>query len=117
MALFDWFPKTKSGAPQNKPALDDIARRLAELESRVDSIDQRILRLEEQAHATLEHFGRYATRTKAELNLMRDQVEDLIASTEAILQHVEDQSYIMRGRQLLRRLKNNHTRIRKALVA
>ncbi len=117
MAIFDFLTRARSTAAQGKPDLGDVAQRLAELESRVDSLDQRTLRLEEQAQSTLEHFGGYKDRTEGELKLMRDQIDDLVAATEALAQQSEDRDDVMRARRLLRRLKNNRTRIQRALAS
>ena len=115
MALFDWFPKAKSGAPQNTSALEGIARRLTELENRVESLDHRLTVVEEQVRSTLDHFGDYKNRTERELKLMRVQIDDLLATAEALVQRAEDREHQMRAQRLVRRLKNNRTRIQKAV--
>jgi len=92
-----------------KLGIPDILSRLNQLESKLEY-------LEEQTHGTLAKFGKYQKRTKGELDLMKNQIDGLIDSIENICNDIENKDKIENAKSLIRRLKNNKTRINKALL-
>ena len=90
---------------------------IEELEKQVADFDERLHALEAEerrVQSTLKHFSNFKNRTEKELKLMGGQIEDIIASVEAIFDRRESEERIRRAKKLLARLRNNRTRIRKA---
>lgn len=92
---------------RKKLGIEDLERQLCNIERRVSD-------LENQAGATLKHFGQYRPRTAEELHLMRSQLEDLLAAVDALVTQSEDQRELERAKRLRKRLNNNLTRIKSA---
>ncbi len=97
--------------------IDEIARRLTELEHKVDQIDIRLSSVEQSVAATLDLFGDYKNRTVEELSLMSGQIGVLIRSIESLVITSENKSATERAKNLRRRLLNNKTRVDKQLNA
>lgn len=104
-----------------KPSKDELIIRIERLEEIVNTLDNKVTTLvtafEKHVASALGHFGDFKNRTDKELRLMQNQIDNLLGSVEAIIQHMRNQQDIQRARQLLKRLKNNKTRIQKALAA
>ena len=90
--------------------LSEIKQRITDLEYRVDSLEGEVSRV-------LKHFGNFKNRSSGELRLMKDQVEDLLASVDALIGHAEHKESIARAKRLRKRLKNHRTRIENARAA
>jgi molecular chaperone GrpE (heat shock protein) len=80
---------------------------ITELEGRVDS-------LEKEVERQLRHFGNYKNRTDKELDLMRKQVTDVLETIDNLVKQGEYQRDMHRAKNLIKRLKNNKTRIENA---
>ena len=91
--------------------------RLPELERRVVAIEDRIVFLERDVNSSLDKFGDYKNRTRDELGQMRKDIDNLLDGVEALVQQAEHKRDIQRAKQLRGRLRNNQTRIDKALAA
>jgi molecular chaperone GrpE (heat shock protein) len=97
--------------------INDVRKRLVELEDRVDGLEDRVTSLERSTTLTLEDFGNYKNRTNEELKLMESQISRLLDVINDVLSTLDNQEGITRAKNLQRRLKNNHTRIRNAMEA
>lgn len=97
--------------------INDVRKRIVELETRVDSLEDKVTSLERSTALTLETFGNYRNRTNEELELMELQVSKLLEVINNVLSTLDNQEGVLRARNLQRRLRNNHTRIRKAMEA
>jgi len=95
--------------------IDEIARRLKDLEDKVDQIDIRLSSVEQNVATTLELFGDYKNRTAEELSLMSGQIGALLRSVESLVATAENKSGTERAKSLRRRLLNNQTRVNKQL--
>jgi regulator of replication initiation timing len=93
----------------------DVLTKLQELERRVEGLEQRVHTIEQQIVTTLDHFGDYKTRTTEELTLMGAQVDSLLQIVEALVETAENEDTQQRARRLRARLRNNQTRIAKAV--
>lgn len=93
--------------------LDEIEQRLPQLERRVDEISL----LQNHIETTLNQFGSYKDRNEAELTLMKGQVEAMVSAVESLVNAAEYKDGAKNGKNLLRRLRNNHTRINRQLKA
>ncbi|MFQ5560346.1 MAG: hypothetical protein ACE5FU_07165 [Nitrospinota bacterium] len=89
--------------------------RLAELAARVSSLEGRVEALEGEVDRGMKHLGNYEKRTDEELLLMKNQVTDLLTSTDALISTQENNEGLKRAKQLKRRLKNNLTRINSSI--
>lgn len=87
-----------------------------QLERRVDKMESRLDATELQCNMMLNQFGGYKHRTKRELKLMGAQIQDLLGTCEAILEHNKSEQAIKRTKALIKRLKNNNGRINKAMM-
>ena len=90
---------------------------LPELEQRVVAMERRIVFLERDVNSSLDKFGDYKNRTRDELGRMRKDIDNLLDGVEALVQQAEHKRDIQRAKQLRGRLRNNQTRIDKALAA
>ena len=81
---------------------------ITDLEGRVDVLEKDIER-------QLRHFGNYEKRTKEELVLMKKQIGDILKSIDSMIRRREYKDDIPRAKNLLKKLKNNKTRIENAL--
>jgi exonuclease VII small subunit len=97
--------------------INDVRKRLVELEVRVDSLEDKVTSLERSTTLTLEDFGDYKNRTDEELKLMESQVSRLLDVINDVLSTLDNTEGIARAKRLQSRLKNNHTRIRNAMEA
>lgn len=97
--------------------IDEIAKRLTDLENKVDQIDIRLSSVEQTVEGTLNMFGDYKNRTVEELTLMSGQIDILIRSVDSLVTTAENNSAVERARNLRRRLLNNKTRVSKQLNA
>lgn len=95
--------------------LDEFAKRLTDLENKVDQIEVRLSSVEESVTTTLDLFGNYKNRTIEELSLMGSQIANLISIVESLVSRAENQDATERAKSLRRRLLNNQTRINKQL--
>ncbi|CAM4206068.1 hypothetical protein [Vibrio neonatus] len=86
---------------------------ITDLEQRVDNLDSKIGNLESQVQVGLKHFGKYKSRTKEELVLIREQINDLIAISNANMNQLNIMEDKERAKKLLKRLKNHKTRVDK----
>jgi archaellum component FlaC len=100
--LFNWLGE--------KLGINEIRKHLDDLENRVSS-------LEKSTESTLKDFGNYKSRTHEELKLMESQVSRLVDQVNDVLSTLDNEEAIRRAKRLQQRLKNNHTRIKKAMVA
>lgn len=98
--LFSWLGE--------KLGINEIRKRLDEVESRVASLEQ-------STELILKNFGNFKNRTEGELKLMKSQIEDLLNLIENVLTTLENQEGIGRAKRLKTRLKNNLTRISNAM--
>lgn len=97
------------GIQKFKDKLDEILRRLAAVEGRLDFVEQ-------QVEQQMRLYGRYNQRTEQELRLMGQQIDDLLRTTESLIQASRNEDSIARTKRLLRRLRNNKTRIENRLA-
>lgn len=88
-----------------------------ELRKRLDNLENRVSDLESSTELILKDFGNYQSRTQEELKLMESQVSRLLDQIDDVLSTLDNAEGITRAKSLRRRLKNNHTRIKKAMVA
>lgn len=93
--------------------IKDILKRLKDLEDRVDNIEKNLAEIE----GRLTRFGKYEKRTIEELALMKGMVEDSLKSIESLIEREENKDNIKKAINLRTRLKNNQTRINKAMNA
>jgi hypothetical protein len=93
----------------------ELEARLLALEKRVDQIDVRLEVVEQHVRSTLDQFGNYRTRNIEELTLMQGQIESMTNSVESLISAAEYGAGVERAKSLLRRLRNNQTRINKQL--
>jgi predicted nucleic acid-binding Zn-ribbon protein len=84
---------------------------ITDLEQRVNTLESKISTLESKVDVGLKRLGRYNSRTKEELVLMRDQIDDLIAISNANANQLEIMDEKERAKKLLKRLKNHKTRV------
>lgn len=94
---------------------EQIAEKFSQIEHRLDQLDARMSTVETHVTGALEQFGDYKNRNMQELVLMRGQIDNMIASIESLVCTAEYQQSNERAKALLRRLKNNQTRVNKAL--
>lgn len=94
---------------------DEIARRLTDLEDKVNQIDTRLSSVEQSVATTLDLFGDYKNRTVEELSLMSSQIDALVRTVESLVITSEHKSGTERAKSLRRRLLNNQTRVNKQL--
>lgn len=90
--------------------INDIRKRLDDLEGRVTSLERSTLLI-------LEDFGDYKNRTYEELKLMESQISRLLDQINDVLSTLDNTDGITRAKSLQRKLKNNYTRIRNAMEA
>lgn len=95
----------------------EIEKRFAEIENRINALDSRVDTLEKHISSSLDNFGDYKNRNEQELLLMKGQIESMINSIESLISAAEYQQSNERAKSLLRRLRNNQTRIAKQLKA
>ena len=81
---------------------------ITDLEGRVDVLEKDIER-------QLRHFGNYEKRTKEELVFMKKQIGDILKSIDSMIKRREYKENVPRAKNLLKKLKNNKTRIENAL--
>jgi predicted nucleic acid-binding Zn-ribbon protein len=95
--------------------INAVRDRLADLENRVDGLEDRVTSLERSTTLTLEDFGDYKNRTNEELKLMESQISRLLNHINDVLSTLDNTEGIARAKRLQSRLRNNHTRIRNAM--
>jgi len=91
---------------------------VGELEQRVSLLERNLTRVEDLVSGSLQHFGRYQSRTDAELVLMRNQIQALLDTLEDVQVQLDEQGDPLLRKRFMtqrRRLRNNLTRIEKAL--
>jgi archaellum component FlaC len=88
-----------------------------EIRKRLDNLENRVSSLENSTELILKDFGNYKSRTHEELKLMESQVSRLLDQIDDVLSTLDNVEGITRAKNLQRRLRNNHTRIKKAMVA
>ncbi|MCX5981883.1 MAG: hypothetical protein NTY89_08810 [Nostocales cyanobacterium LacPavin_0920_SED1_MAG_38_18] len=88
-----------------------------EIRKRLDNLENRVSSLENSTELILKDFGNYKSRTDKELKLMESQVSRLVDQVNDVLSTLDNEEAIRRAKRLQQRLKNNHTRIKKAMVA
>lgn len=98
-------------------AMEEILKRLADLESKVEQIDVRITAFESNVIAALDQLGDYKNRTDEELSSMSGRVDALINSVGSLVAFSEYGLATERAKNLRRRLLNNKTRIDKQINA
>jgi uncharacterized coiled-coil protein SlyX len=91
----------------------ELEHRTAELESRVSSLETSLALMSSQ----LDQFGSYKDRPQNELKLMKEQIGLMVSTCEILVKDAINQADIQRAKSVLRRLRNNQTRIAKALAA
>jgi hypothetical protein len=96
---------------------EEIESRFLQIEKRVDEIDVRVSTVETHVSSALDKFGDYKNRNETELFLMKGQIESMISSIESLVAAAEYQRSNDRAKTLLRRLRNNRTRVNKQLEA
>ena len=94
---------------------EEIANKFLQLEKKVDEIDKRTSTIESHVSLALNEFGDYKNRNQQELSFMKGQVELMIKSIESLVITAEYQQSDEQAKSLLRKLKNNRTRIEKQL--
>jgi hypothetical protein len=65
----------------------------------------------------LDQFGDYKNRTQNKLKIMDEQMSLMVDICESLVRDAINQSDIIRAKAVLRRLRNNKTRIKKARAA
>jgi predicted RNA-binding protein associated with RNAse of E/G family len=95
--------------------IEEIVKRLTDLENKVDQIDIRLTTVEKSVAETLDLFGDYKNRTVEELTLMNGQIDALIRTVDSLVTTSENTLATERAKNLRRRLLNNKTRIDKQL--
>lgn len=91
---------------------------IEQLERDLKKLESRLSAFEVSATEKLNALGRYKTRSESELKEMKIIIECMIESCEAMLKDAENVSRTeVQVKPLLRRLRNNHTRICNALEA
>lgn len=91
-----------------------LADRVAQLESRVAKLENRCQAVEDVIASHLDSFGSYKSRTAEELAEIEAQLQPIITTLDAIVGAAENRSDAERAARLLRRARNNMTRVRKA---
>ncbi|WP_429157573.1 hypothetical protein [Aeromonas veronii] len=94
---------------------EEIEQKFSQIERRLNVLDERVNALENHVSSSLDHFGDYKNRNEQELILMKGQIESMINSIESLVSAAEYQQSNERAKALLRRLRNNHTRVTKQL--
>lgn len=94
---------------------EEIAEKFLQIEKRLDEMDMRISSIESHVSSALSQFGDYKNRSEAELLLMKGQIEQMINTIESLVSTAEYQQGNERAKALLRKLRNNRTRIDKQL--
>lgn len=97
--------------------INDVRKRLVELEDRVDSLEDRVTSIERSTKLTLEDFGNYKNRANEELKLMESQISRLLDVINDVLSTLDNQEGITRAKRLQSRLRNNYTSIINAIEA
>lgn len=90
---------------------------ITELDQRMTDLEMRVVTLEGHMESMLDSFGSYKSRTKEELEMMNMQISDMLDTVESVIQFQENQMAIDRAARLRKRLRNNKTRISKALFS
>lgn len=65
---------------------------------------------------TLDTFGDYKNRTNKELEFIDQQILIMMETLDSIISNNMHQTDLVRAKALKARLRNNHTRVRKAKV-
>jgi archaellum component FlaC len=87
-----------------------------ELRKRLDDLEDRVTHLENSTDLILNRFGKYKSRNSEELKLMELQISDLLSVINSVLSTLDNEEGIRRTKKLLKKVKNNKTRIMKAMV-
>lgn len=91
--------------------------RVANLEGRVAKLDTRCEAAEDAMARHLDDFGGYKNRTASELADIRSQLRPIVATLEAMVDAAESRADVERAASLLRRARNNLTRVGRAAAA
>lgn len=100
--------------------IEEIEERVRALEERTDDLENRMSNVERNLgliSSQVDQFGDYKSRSQGELKLMGEQISLMIDTCESLVKDTVNQSDLIRAKSVLRRLKNNRTRISKAMVA
>ena len=80
----------------------------------ITKLEDSVALLEKDTDRQLKHFGNYKNRTDKELDLMGKQVSDALEAIDSLIRQGEHRSDMPRVKNLMKRLKNNKTRIENA---
>jgi light-regulated signal transduction histidine kinase (bacteriophytochrome) len=100
--------------------LKDWIRRwlgIPKIEARVDQLEGMMGEIDRLVSKSLDSYGQYSSRSTEELRLMKTDIDNLIDTMENMMKAIEDEAHIKRAKDLLRRLRNNRTRIMNAQAA
>jgi hypothetical protein len=95
----------------------NLAERVGALEGRVDRMENQLTALETSLRTELDSLGRYSTRTRDELIQAQGKIEGVLGALEAVVSHGENQQGTVEAAALLRRARNNLTRVNRHLKA
>lgn len=90
---------------------------ITDLQKRVDILDERMASIEALVETTLDNFGNYKSRTTEELKLMKKVIDNILHTLDNTIESLEYDTDLDRAKRLRRRLRNNQTRINKAIAA
>jgi len=88
---------------------------ISDLHEQVLELDDRMGQIEALIGSMLQHFGKYKTRTKQELDLMKSQLETMLETVSNVVLAVENLADRQSAASLRYRLKHNLARINTAL--
>ena len=88
---------------------------IRDLHEQVLQLDDRMGQIEALVASMLQHYGKYSTRTEQELTLMRSQLDTMLETVSNVVQAAENNADKQRAASLRARLRNNQTRINRAL--
>jgi uncharacterized coiled-coil protein SlyX len=84
--------------------IGDLHQQVAELDKRIDSFENHVAHVA----STLQHFGKYSSRTDEELTLMRSQLETMLDTVSNVIADIQ------KAARLKKRLRYNLTKLNKA---
>jgi hypothetical protein len=97
---------------------NNFARQIDDNTRRIEDLERRMHKVEDIAASTMDTFGQFKTRSEAELRLMQGLMNNTVMpSIESLVRNAEISADRERAAALLRRARNNRTRIAKALKA
>ncbi len=91
--------------------------RLEALEERVDRLETQMAGLEKSFRRELDSLGRYGRQTRDELIQAQGKLEGIVSTLASMVSHAENEQGTAEAKALLRRARNNLTRVVRHLQA